>query len=190
MASNVRLRPFGANDLDWFVAMQSDPESVGAHNWSGTVDTEVLRSHIVTRIKEDGYRNRSSGHLVVELDKATPIGDVSWRTEQWGPTLESRCPAIGIALLPVHRGKGYGTAAQRLLIEYLFRNHGVHRVQSDTAADNPAEQVALKRSGLKREGLVRGAEYRDGCYHDHILFGMLRTDWVPDDSLLERIPTD
>ncbi|MDO9173446.1 MAG: GNAT family protein, partial [Actinomycetota bacterium] len=95
----------------------------------------------------------------------------------WGPSPGSECPAIGIALLPQHRGKGYGTIAQRLLVDHLFREYGVHRVQSDTAMDNPAEQRALEKAGFTREGVVRDAEERDGEYHDHVLYGMLRTEW-------------
>lgn len=53
---------------------------------------------------------------------------------------------IGIVLLPEHRGKGYGTAAQRRLARYLF-DTTVQRVEAGTDAEDIAEQRALERAG-------------------------------------------
>jgi aminoglycoside 6'-N-acetyltransferase len=50
-------------------------------------------------------------------------------------------------------------------------------VQSDTAGDNAAEQRSLEKAGMTREGVVREAEWRDGRYHDHILYSILRSEW-------------
>ncbi len=63
-------------------------------------------------------------------------------------------------------------------MDHLFREYSVHRVQSDTAADNPAEQRALEKAGFTREGVVRDAEERDGRHHDHVLYGILREEWL------------
>jgi RimJ/RimL family protein N-acetyltransferase len=175
---SVGLRPVRADDLTWLAAMNADRDAVGAHNWSGTErDPIEIERELRVVLDGDGFCNDRTGQLVVEIDPATPIGEVSWRTEQWGPSPESRCPAIGIALLPEFRGHGYGTIAQRLLVDHLFQSTTANRVQSDTAVDNVAEQRALERIGMRREGVVRGAEYRDGRYHDHILYGILREEW-------------
>ena len=128
-------------------------------------------------LERDGLLGAQSGTLVVELTDGTRVGDVSWRTERWGPSAKSACPSIGITLVPDHRGYGYGTVAKRLLIDHLFQNTAAHRVQSDTAADNPAEQRALVKAGMCEEGVVREAEYRNGAYHDHILYSILRSEW-------------
>jgi aminoglycoside 6'-N-acetyltransferase len=186
-AATVCLRRVVQADLHWLAAMSASRELSGEHNWSGPVNPLELADAWRQQLEDDGFVNRLHGRLVVELD-GEPIGDVAWRSERWGPSELSVCPAIGIALLPEYRGRGYGTQAQRLLVEYLFRVHYVHRVQSDTAADNPAEQRALERAGFVREGVVRDAEHRDGRYHDHILYGLLRRDWAPDDERATRIP--
>ena len=181
----VRLRAVTLDDVEWLAAMATDRDAVGEHNWSGPVDLADQRRKVVAQVGTplDPLR----GGLVVELLDGTPIGDVSWRTERWGPHPESACPAIGIALLPDHRGHGLGTEAQRLLVELLFRL-GAHRVQSDTAADNIAEQRALERAGFGREGVVRDAEFRDGRRHDHVLYGVIRREWVRDEALSEHLP--
>ncbi len=168
----VRLRPFEESDLDWYRAMVNDPGSVGVHNWGGARSEAQIRA-----VLEPDPTGRS-GNLVCELVDGTAIGDVAWRPRRWGPTERSWCPSIGIALLPEHRGRGYGTAAQRSLASHLFEQLDVERVEADTAVDNLAEQGALERAGFTREGLVRRCEWRDGRWHDHVLYSVVREDWV------------
>jgi RimJ/RimL family protein N-acetyltransferase len=181
----VRLRLLEAADVEWLVAMAADPRAVGEHNWSGEFDEASVRAGLVDRV--GAPVELAGGQLVVELSDGTPAGDVAWRSERWGPSTESVCPAIGISLLPDHRGRGLGTEAQRLLVELLFRL-GTHRVQSDTAVDNIAEQRALEKAGFSREGVVRDAEFRLGGYHDHVLYGAVRREWTRDDSLTGHLP--
>ena len=83
---------------------------------------------------------------------------------------------IGIALLPEHRGKGYGTAAQTALVDYLFATTAVYRIQASTEADNLAEQRALEKVGFHREGLMRAVGYRSGQRVDAVLYSLLRDD--------------
>jgi RimJ/RimL family protein N-acetyltransferase len=42
--------------------------------------------------------------------------------------------------------------------------------------ENIAEQRALEAAGFQREGVTRGAQWRDGAYHDGILYAVLRAD--------------
>jgi aminoglycoside 6'-N-acetyltransferase len=180
---DVRLRPVRDDDVDQMAADYCDPDLVGEHNWGGAErDPVEIAKELREGLELEGLLGERMGQMIVELADGTRIGDVSWRTERWGPSDQSTCPAIGITLLPDHRGKGYGTVAQRLLIDHLFENFDTNRIQSDTAADNPAEQRALVKAGMREEGVVRGAEFRNGTYHDHILYGILRSDWMEDRS--------
>lgn len=178
-AARIALRAPGESDLAWMAAMEADPSLVGEHNWAGeALDASEVEAQLRSRFVAEGFVGADRGLLLVELDGSVLIGDVSWRSEQWGPTHRSRCPAIGIALLPEFRGRGFGRAAQRLLVDFLFqRDPLLHRVQSDTAVDNVAEQRALLAIGMVEEGRVRDAEYRDGRHHDHVLYGILRSGW-------------
>lgn len=174
----VRLRPVRLGDLSWIAQTAADPIAVGEHNWSGEpLDVGKFDAELRADFDRDGLAGARQGSLVVEIADGTRIGTVGWRTERWGPSLGSRCLAFGITLLPEFRGQGYGTEAQRKLVDHLFEHTDTHRVQSDTALDNPAEQRALRKVGLVGEGIVRQAELRDGTYHDHLLFSILRPEW-------------
>jgi len=169
------LRPVRADDVEWLTQMLCDRDALGPHNWSGPLDADVVRNVLARQVAEDARLRVERGRLVVQVD-AEPVGFVSWRATQWGPTPASACPSIGIALLPAHRGRGVGTAAQRLLACLLFDALPIARVQADTAADNVAERKALERAGFTCEGLLRAAEVRDGRPRDRLLYAMTRAD--------------
>jgi RimJ/RimL family protein N-acetyltransferase len=42
--------------------------------------------------------------------------------------------------------------------------------------DNQAEQRALEQAGFTREGVLRHAQFRDGGFHDMVLYSRLRDD--------------
>jgi RimJ/RimL family protein N-acetyltransferase len=109
--------------------------------------------------------------LVVTLQEVSYAGSVNWRPQ--GPFGNYE---IGIVLLPEYRGRGIGTEAQRLLVEYLFRHSLAHRLQAGTEVDNLAEQRALEKVGFRREGVMRGVHFRAGQWRDGVMYGLLRDD--------------
>jgi ribosomal-protein-alanine N-acetyltransferase len=100
---------------------------------------------------------------------------VSWRSIPTGGP-EVGCLEIGALLFSEHRGQGRGTAAQRLLVEYLFATTLANRVQAITNVENIAEQKALERAGFRREGIIRGLAFAGGHWHDGVLYARLRND--------------
>ena len=61
-----------------------------------------------------------------------------------------------------------------MLCRYLFTHTAIHRIEASTQPDNAAERRALRKIGIKEEGVLRGAEFRDGDWHDIVFFGLLR----------------
>lgn len=165
---NVTLRPFAADDLALRDRFCADPEVLGEYQWDGFSDAHEFRA----RWAEDTFLARSPFRLVVD-DDGTAAGSVSWHLP------EGRNPGVwvlGIWLLPEHRGKGVGTACQRLLVDYLFRHTPAHRLEATTETANLAEQRALERCGFRREGVIRADAFRRGAWQDSVLYGLLRTD--------------
>jgi RimJ/RimL family protein N-acetyltransferase len=66
-----------------------------------------------------------------------------------------------------------------LLARYLFANTTVNRIDANTDVTNIAEQRALEKAGFTREGVLRGAQFRDGSFHDMVLYSILRHEVVP-----------
>jgi hypothetical protein len=73
-------------------------------------------------------------------------------------------------------GQGHGAEAQRQLAAYLFATTRVERLEASTDVDNLAEQRSLEKAGFTREGVLRSAQFRDGAFHDLVLYSRLRGD--------------
>jgi RimJ/RimL family protein N-acetyltransferase len=168
----VRLRPFTPEDLDLVLRRRETAAADDEFGFFGHRSPVAMRR----RFAEDGLLADDHSSFVVALADDTVVGDVSWHGVDYGPPPQSRALNIGIALFPEHRGKGYGTAAQRLLAEYLFAQTHVHRVEASTDVTNVAEQRALEKAGFTREGVLRGAQWRSGAWHDLVSYSRLRGD--------------
>jgi RimJ/RimL family protein N-acetyltransferase len=114
--------------------------------------------------------------LVTRSDGGAAVGSVQWHAVRYGPNRGSRAWNVGISLMPVERGRGYGSEAQRLLAAHLFETTDAHRVEAATDVENVAEQRALEKAGFVREGVLRGAQFRGGAHHDLVLYSVLRPE--------------
>jgi [ribosomal protein S5]-alanine N-acetyltransferase len=109
-----RLRPVEERDLDALGRIDTDPSVSEPFEWRGLRDWRARRR----RWEEDGYLGSEDSLLVVALPDGTAAGIVVWKSiAASGPP---GCLEIGTLLFPDHRGKGVGTAAQRLLADHLF----------------------------------------------------------------------
>jgi len=85
---------------------------------------------------------------------------------------------IGITLgEPGERGKGYGSAAVRLLLDYAFRHLNVWNVWLDTASHNHGAVRAYEKAGFREIGRRRGARVVGGTRHDIVLMDCTRDDF-------------
>jgi RimJ/RimL family protein N-acetyltransferase len=75
-------------------------------------------------------------------------------------------------------GKGYGTDAMRLIVNYGFRELNLHRITSSTISYNIGSIRVHEKVGFQREGVQRQSIQREGQRFDVIHFGLLRDEWA------------
>lgn len=176
----VRLRPVEERDLEMLERLDTDPTVSERFEWRGFGDQRRSRR----RWEEDGYLGGDQSILVVALPDSSFAGIVSWRSiVPSGPMV---CLLIGILLFPGHRGQGLGSAAQRLLADYLFATTTVNRLEATTEVDNVAEQAALASAGFTREGVLGGRGFVRGQFRDGVMFARLRNDPTPQTVVVRR----
>ena len=169
----VYLRPVRQDDLAMMAAHTNDVAYLSEFNFFSLRQSDDLERGF----QEDGLLGQRHGTLmVVSRDGDEVVGDVSYRQVRYGPGDASVAYNIGIALAPERRGKGYGVEAQRLLAEYLFAVYPVMRVEASTDIANNAEQRALEKAGFTREGALRKAQWRNGGWHDMVVYSKLRSE--------------
>ena len=167
----IYLRPVRQDDLPILAARANDLAFLTEFNFFGLHQHHGLEKDF----QQNGLLSQEYGTLlVVTCESEQVVGDVSYRQVRYGPGGASIAYNIGIVLVPEHRGKGYGVEAQELLAGYLFSVYPIMRVEASTDSTNRAEQRALEKAGFTREGVLRKAQWRNGDWHDLVMFSKLR----------------
>ena len=76
-----------------------------------------------------------------------------------------------------NRGKGYGTEAIRLLLDYGFNQLNLHRIVLFTHEINKRAQRVYEKLGFKPGGRRRQASFFEGAYHDQLLYDILESEF-------------
>lgn len=74
------------------------------------------------------------------------------------------------------RGKGLGTEAVKLLLNFGFRDLNLHRIYLHVFKANKRAARAYEKCGFHHEGLLRQAAFIDGGWKDVNVMGILKTD--------------
>lgn len=90
--------------------------------------------------------------------------------------------SIGMQVDRDHRGKGYGTAAMRILLRYAFFERRLNKYYGHVLEGNIASATMMKKVGCVQEGVRRQMIYTDGKYHDEILFGLTKEEFSKRES--------
>jgi diamine N-acetyltransferase len=121
-----------------------------------------------------GERPGWIGFVIYELATLRPIGHANLR--DLGSV--HRTAEYGILIGDTDcRGKGYGTEATRLMLDYAFTALGVHNVWLDTLSFNTAAIRAYTRAGFREIGRRREAHRIGDRAYDVVLMDCLATDF-------------
>jgi RimJ/RimL family protein N-acetyltransferase len=93
--------------------------------------------------------------------------------------------SIGMQIDPSHRGKGYGTAAMRVLLRYAFYERRLNKYYGSILDGNTPSARMLEKLGCKEEGRRKEMVYTEGKYLDEILYGLTRKEF--DEAERKRI---
>jgi RimJ/RimL family protein N-acetyltransferase len=171
---SVLLRPVRRSDISYFLKWFNDPDVAQYLAWYLPM-TEMSEEKFIEELGTT--RAKSDVPFVIEVIKGTSakaIGicglhqiDAKDRSGTFGIVIgEKDCWS-----------KGYGVEAARLLINYGFAQLNLHRISSGALAFNERSIKLHKKLGFQEEGRLRQAMFRNGQYHDHVQFGILREEW-------------
>ncbi len=73
--------------------------------------------------------------------------------------------------------QGYSSEAARAVIDYIFCNTDIERIDAFSSVENLASKKVMEKVGMHYEGLLRHYyKTRDG-FHDCTLYGIIRNEW-------------
>jgi len=71
-------------------------------------------------------------------------------------------------------GKGFGSEAVKLLIDFGFKDLYLHRIYLHVFITNTRAIRAYEKNGFIREGILRESAYIDNKFVDVVVMGLLR----------------
>lgn len=85
---------------------------------------------------------------------------------------------IGLDIVPSLRGRGYGQASYRMLLEYLFLHCNMHMVYLRVGEFNERARGLYQRLSFVESGAFKEYLYRHGRYWDYILMCMTKDQYL------------
>lgn len=171
---HVLLRPIRRSDISYFLKWFNDQGVVQYLEWYLPM-TEMSEEKFIEELGTT--KARSDVILVIDViegDSTKPIGNCGLHQI----SAKDHNAIFGIVIGEKdYWSKGYGTEAARLLINYGFQQLNLHRISSYAFAFNERSIKLHRKVGFGEEGRLRQATFRNGQYHDHVQFGILREEW-------------
>jgi RimJ/RimL family protein N-acetyltransferase len=147
----------------------------------GTLRTLFIPPRPMTMEEETGWYERavsdtSSVHFTIyETTSWRPIGNSQWRDIDFRNRTAEMAIFIGDA---ADRGKGYGTEATRLMLDYAFTALGLHSVMLTSYAFNLAGQRAYENAGFRAFGRRHECHWMGGRLWDEIYMECLASEFA------------
>ncbi len=166
----VYLRPVEHQDLAWIRKWANDPE---IRRLTGEVTP--MTSGGAERFFEKVQNNEDRIWFIIALgENDAPIGEAgllrmfpAWRTTDLSIIIGEKDAW----------GKGYGTEAIRLLLDYAFGYLNFHRVAVGVVGFNERALCFYEKIGFKREGVQQDGYFYDHAYHDFVMMRMLEDEF-------------
>jgi len=170
IGDRIYFRPIEPEDLPLIQRWINDPEI-------RILEGEVLPTSISDEKEglENLYKDKSKVWFVVALkdnDKMIGTGGFLRIYYIW------RNADLSIMIGEKEKwGKGYGTEAIRLLLNYGFEALNFHRISLGVFDFNKRAIRAYEKAGFKKEGVLRDGYYCNSKYHDVIMMSILEDEF-------------
>lgn len=165
-AVGIYLRLMTPEDTDRIVAWRNTDAVRRNFIYRGEFTREVHENWIRTQVDT----GRVVQTLICEIGTDKPLGSVYIRDIDRQHNKAEYGIFIGE---PDARGRGLGTAAAKLMLQYCFEEAGLHRVYLRAFAENIQAIRSYEKAGFHREGYLREDVCIDGEYRDIVWMAAL-----------------
>ena len=87
------------------------------------------------------------------------------------------CAEISYCLKSGSWGQGIMTEALEEMLRFGFEEYGLNRIVAKVMKDNVGSVKVLQKLGFVQEGILRESLYKNGQYHDLMIFSILKSEY-------------
>ena len=173
VAPGIEMHQFAPRDAETvFAVVERNREYL--RQWLSWVDrthsSENIRQFIVrVQAQFEAHQGPNAGILV----DGVLAGNVGCHPIDWA----NRNCSLGYWIDADQQGKGVITRCCAAMLDYLFEEMRLHRVEIRCGTGNTRSCAIPERLGFKREGLLHQAEWVNNRWVDLVIWGMLEDEW-------------
>ena len=168
--NNVMLRPMTEQDTDNIIKWRNAPS---------VMENFIYRTPFTREAHLNWYHNRVltgdvAQFIIVDTDTNTDVGSVYLRDID---KQNQKCE-FGIFIGEEScRGKGIGTKATKLILDYAFKELKLNRVFLRVFAKNERAIKSYEKAGFIHEGTFKDDVIIDNVAYDMVFMAVLKEQW-------------
>ena len=171
--ARLLLRSFAPGDAQGFSDYRSDPGVALYQGWDAPYSLTKAEQFVAEMQQARPGGQDDWYQVAVELKSGgVLIGDIGFKIFSGGQQAE-----IGFTLASAYQGKGYAFEATHRILQYLFEQLTLHRVQANCDPRNSASVRLLERLGMRREGHMIENVWYKGEWADEYWYAVLHREW-------------
>jgi RimJ/RimL family protein N-acetyltransferase len=170
----VFLRIYENSDISYLLKWYNDYELNKLAGWSNSkVSASKLKYNMARSFGSDPM------NLMVDDLNGKPIGTI----QLYDFNQQDKSCKLGIRIGDKdYWSQGYGGDAVKTIVEYAFLSLDINRVDLRVYEYNERAAHCYEKCGFKFEGRTRKSAYIDGAYYDEILMGLLKSDFLKENT--------
>lgn len=166
------LRPITESDTDLIVCWRNKESVKKNFLYRSDFTAETHRKWLREKVQTGNVVQ-----FIIEMQnevQSVPVGSVYLRDIDY----ENSSAEFGIFIgEDSARGKGVGTEAAKMILEYGHKELGLHRIFLRMVAENIAAYKAYRKAGFVTEGIFRDMKKIDGKYIDIMFMSSVYSNW-------------
>jgi uncharacterized protein (DUF952 family)/RimJ/RimL family protein N-acetyltransferase len=167
----ITLRPVQPEDADILFPLIYKTAVTDTLLWDGPSSLDEYRQGLAERAERSA---RGEIHLftIIESASGQPVGMTDIRP------MEDFRADVGIWIGQPYHGRGYGTQAVRLLVEYGFGQLKMAKIEAYIFCGNWSSRRIFEKNGFILEGTIRQSVRKRGQLLDEWLMGITHADFA------------
>ena len=177
--ARVELRPLVESDFaEWQAVRRANREWLTP--WEPkppSTQPDVVEDRLAFAARcsaRDRERQMDAGYGFGVFADGRLVGEMNLSGVQRGPFQSGH---VGYWIDHRHAGREYAPEALVVVLDYAFETLGLHRVQINIIPRNQASRRVVEKLGIRNEGIALRYLEINGCWEDHVRYGITAEEW-------------
>lgn len=169
----VSMRPFEPADIAPVFALAGARE-IADNTYVPHPYSKEAAQEFVDRVQEQWSADEAYVFAITDSAAADFVGCMGIH-----PEATHNSATVGYWIGKPYWGRGFATAALRLLIRFGFERLQLNRIEAGHLKHNAASGRVMQKAGMRCEGTRRGSQLHRGEYKDAVWYAIIREDYCP-----------